>query len=99
MRMTSDGASIHAAVGRSRQREVVDRCAATPATIRDQVGARRGRASSLRAMDPEPEVARDADPDLDAIARDLAAVEDALARLADGTYGDDEHEPPEPAAQ
>lgn len=50
-------------------------------------------------MEPEPEVARDADPDLDAIARDLAAVEDALARLADATYGDDEHEPPEPAAQ
>jgi hypothetical protein len=45
-------------------------------------------------MEPEPDVAGDGDPDLDAIARDLAAVEDALARLADGTYGDDEPDPP-----
>lgn len=29
-------------------------------------------------------------PDLDAIARDLADVETALARLADGTYWTDE---------
>jgi hypothetical protein len=92
--MTSDGASIHTAVGRSRQRDLVDRCAATPTTLRDQVGTRRGTASSLRAMEPEPDVAGDGDPDLDAIARDLAAVEDALARLADGTYGDDEPDPP-----
>ena len=67
-----------------------------PACTPDQVGARRSTASSLRAMEPEPEVAGDGDgdPDLDAIARDLAAVEDTLARLADGTYRDDEHEPP-----
>jgi hypothetical protein len=47
-------------------------------------------------MEPEPEVAgdEDRDPDLDAIARDLAAVEDALARLADGTYENEEHRAP-----
>ena len=39
-------------------------------------------------MDPE------AEPDLDAIAADLAAVEDALARLEDGSY---EHEPADAA--
>jgi hypothetical protein len=39
-------------------------------------------------MDPEPEVA--GDPDLDAIARDLAAVEAELERLADGISEDDE---------
>jgi hypothetical protein len=94
--MTSDGASIHTAVGRSRQRDLVDRCAATEVTIRDQVGTRRGTASSLRPMEPEPEVARDGDrdPDLDAIARDLAAVEDALARLVDSTYENGEHPAP-----
>jgi hypothetical protein len=48
-------------------------------------------------MEPEPDVADDGEPDLDAIARDLAAVEEALARLADGTYGDDNH-PSGPAA-
>jgi len=36
-----------------------------------------------------------AEPDLDAIATDLAAVETALAQLEDGTYRDDE-EPREP---
>jgi hypothetical protein len=47
-------------------------------------------------MEPEPEVARDGDrdPDLDAIARDLAAVEDALARLVDSTYENEEHPAP-----
>ena len=45
-------------------------------------------------MEPEPEVVGDGDPDLDAIARDLAEVEEALEQLADGTYGDDEHDPP-----
>jgi hypothetical protein len=94
--MTSDGASIHAAVGRSRQRDLVDRCAATVVTLNDHVGDDLGTASSLRAMEPEPEVAGDGDPDLDAIARDLAAVEEALAQLADGTYRDDE--PSGPAA-
>jgi hypothetical protein len=86
--MTSDGASIHTAVGRSLQREVVDRGAVTPVTIRDQVGAGRGSTSSLPGMDPEPEVGPD--PDLDAIARDLAAVEAELERLADGISEDDE---------
>jgi hypothetical protein len=96
--MASDGASIHTAVGRSRQRDLVDRCAATVATIRDQVGTRRGTAISLRPMEPEPEVAGDRDPDLDAIARDLAAVEAELERLANGTDGAHEQQPPGPAA-
>jgi len=42
-------------------------------------------------VDPDHAV----EPDLDAIASDLAAVETALAQLEDGTYTDDE-EPPEP---
>ena len=42
-------------------------------------------------MDPQGE------PDLDAIARDLAEVEAELDRLADGAYGDDPT-PPDPAA-
>ena len=41
-------------------------------------------------VDPaEPDMT---EPDLDAIAADLAAAEDALARLADGSY---EHDTPE----
>ena len=44
-------------------------------------------------MDPEaavdPPAAVEPEPDLDTIAADLAAVEDALARLEDGSY---EHE-------
>ncbi len=55
-------------------------------------------ASSLPAMEPEPDVAGDGDPDLDAIARDLAAVEAELERLADGTDGAEEQQPPGPAA-
>jgi hypothetical protein len=42
-------------------------------------------------MDPQGE------PDLDAIARDLAEVEAELDRLAEGTYGDD-RTPPDTAA-
>jgi hypothetical protein len=43
-------------------------------------------------MDPQGE------PDLDAIATDLAEVEAELDRLADGAYGDDDRTPPDPAA-
>lgn len=39
----------------------------------------------------------DGEPDLDAIAKDLAEVEAELDRLADGAYGDDRR-PPDPAS-
>jgi hypothetical protein len=55
-------------------------------------------------MEPEPEVAgrdENPDPDLDAIARDLAEVEAELDRLADGSADElgDEDAPPGPAAR
>jgi RNA polymerase-binding transcription factor DksA len=40
--------------------------------------------------EPEPTEAPDTAPDLDAIEHDLAGVEQALTRLADGTYWVDE---------
>jgi hypothetical protein len=48
-------------------------------------------------MDPEPEIEGAGEPDLDAIARDLAEVEAELERLAGETYGDQEHQPRGPA--
>lgn len=57
----------------------------------------RGGCTTLVAVDPEaPAIASESDPepdcgpDLDAIGRDLADVETALARLDDGTYWTDE---------
>jgi hypothetical protein len=49
-------------------------------------------------MDPEPEIAGGEEPDLEAIAKDLAEVEAELDRLADGTY-DEDRTPPDPAAR
>jgi hypothetical protein len=89
--MTSDGASIQLAVGKSRQRESVVRWRGTRVTVGDHLGIVRGTATSLLGMDPEPEVSGrgdESDPDLDALARDLAEVEAELDRLADGTAGD-----------
>jgi hypothetical protein len=40
---------------------------------------------------------RTPEPDLDAIAADLAGVEAALAQLEDGTYVSDEPPDPDPA--
>ncbi len=54
-----------------------------------------GRAVASAAVDPD----RTPEPDLEAIAADLAGVETALAQLADGTYagdaGDAVDEPPD----
>jgi hypothetical protein len=61
-------------------------------TVGDHSGISRASASNLTAMDPEGE------PDLDAIAKDLAEVEAELDRLADGTY-DEDRTPPDPAAR
>ena len=79
--MTSDGASITSAIGRSRHR--------------DRQRASRGRATSglYAASTVAPRAVRSPrwiGPDLDAIERDLADVETALARLDDGTYWTDE---------
>jgi hypothetical protein len=57
----------------------------------DRVGV---RALASIAVDPDHAV----EPDLEAIASDLAAVETALAQLEDGTYPDDQERPePDPA--
>jgi hypothetical protein len=66
-------------------------------TIGDHSGIGPSTGSSLPAMDPEPEIAGGGEPDLEAIAKDLAEVEAELDRLADGTYGDG-RTPPGPAA-
>jgi hypothetical protein len=60
-------------------------------TVGDLPGVGGGGASSLHTVDPEP--------DLDAIARDLAEVETELERLAggpDAAPGEDEDEDPSP---
>jgi hypothetical protein len=59
-------------------------------TVGDLPGVGGGGASSLIDVDPEP--------DLDAIARDLAEVEAELERLAEGSHGEDDDTSPRPAA-
>lgn len=55
----------------------------------DRRRAGRGSPGYARGVDAEA-LAAAPEPDLDAIARDLADVETALARLADGSYWRDE---------
>ena len=112
------GEHQHAAVGRSRQRDSVDRgdatarhvghgrpCRATPdAASWPAVRAvtptgPAGRTASNAARRWIPSRPGRADPDLDAIAADLAAVESALARLDDGTLLDRRRVAADPAAE
>ena len=65
---------------------------------RSCVTPRPGRADRSNVPEVEHEPTGPADPDLDAIGADLAAVESALARLDDGSYWTDPF-PADPVAE